>query len=87
MDGQQAIHGKFDPYVSPVDGSIISDNKTLREHNKRNNVVHTAEFNPEFQERKRKERERLYKGEHTPAESLARKQELYEAFARADRNH
>ena len=82
-----AIHGDIQSFVSPVDGTVISDRKQLREHNKKHNVVNTSEFNPEFLERKKQERERFFKGEHTPAESLARKQELYEAFARADRNH
>ena len=86
-DGGAAIHGDIQSFVSPIDGSVISDRKQLREHNKKHNVVNTSEFNPEFLERKKQERERFFKGEHTPAESLARKQELYEAFARADRNH
>ena len=80
-----AIHGDIQPFVSPVDGTVISDRKQLREHNKRNNVVNTQEFGTEHWEIKRKERERLYTGEHTPAEKLARKQELYEVFARAER--
>ena len=73
-----AVHGDIEPFVSPVDGSVISDRKQLREHNLRNNVVNTAEFNPEFLERKQKERERLHSGEHTPQEKLARRQEINE---------
>ncbi len=80
-----SLHTDFEPFVSPVDGSVISDRRQLREHNKRNNVVNTAEFNPEFLERKRKERERLYSGEHTKAEKHARKQEIYDALIRAER--
>ena len=34
-----AIHGVFKPFISMVDGTEISTNKQLREHNKRNNVV------------------------------------------------
>ena len=82
-----AIHGDIQPFVSPVDGTVISDRRQLREHNKRNNVVNTHEFDQGFLDRKQKERERLYTGEHTPAEKLARKRELYEVFARADREH
>ena len=80
-----SIHGFHEPYVSPVDGSIISDAKSLRNHNARNNVVHTSEFNGAEQGRRQAERERLLKGEHTPAETLTRKRELYERFAEADR--
>ena len=79
------IHGDFQPFVSPVDGSVISDRKQLAEHNKRNNVVNTSEFSPEFMARKKKERDRIMKGEHTKAETFARKQELYDAITRAER--
>ena len=80
-----AIHGDIQPFVSPVDGTVISDRKQLREHNRRNNVVNTHEFDQSFLDRKRKERERLYTGEHTPAEKLARKQEIYENIMRSER--
>lgn len=33
------ISGRFEPFKSPVDGSIICNSEQLREHNKRNNVV------------------------------------------------
>ena len=81
-----AIHGDITPFVSPVDGSIISDRKKLREHNKRNNVVNAAEFSDECIAQKRAERERIFKGEHTREEKLARKQELWEIITRAERN-
>lgn len=35
--------GKFDPFVSPVDGSVITTKRELNEHNKRNKVVQLAE--------------------------------------------
>jgi len=31
--------GNFEPFVSPVDGSVITTSTELQEHNKRNNVV------------------------------------------------
>lgn len=79
------IHGDIEPFRSPVDGSIISDRKQLREHNKRNNVVSTDEFSPEFYAKKAEERERFFKGERSREETLARKQELYEVLTRAER--
>ena len=79
------IQGDFQSIVSPIDGTVITDRKQYREHCKKHNVVPTAEFNPEFLERKRKERERLYSGEHTKAEKHARKQEIYDALIRAER--
>lgn len=36
------LHTKpFEPFRSPVDGSIVSSRRELQEHNKRNNVVNT----------------------------------------------
>ena len=31
----------FEPFKSPVDGSLVSSRRELQEHNKRNNVVNT----------------------------------------------
>jgi hypothetical protein len=73
-----ALHGDIDSFVSPVDGSVISDRKQLREHNKRNNVVNYAEFEGTKQP---------VTGENTPAQTYARKQELYEVLNRAERNN
>jgi len=85
-DGGFAIHGTFEPFKSMLDGTIISTNKQLREHNKRNNVVQADEFTPEFYERKAQERADFYQGKNSRAESLKRKQEIYETMMRAERN-
>lgn len=37
------VQGKFEPFKSQVDGSIITCQEDLREHNKRNNVVNLHE--------------------------------------------
>ena len=78
--------GSFESFASPVDGSIIRNSRQLADHNKRNNVVNAAEFTPEFYAEKAKERERFYNREFTPAEKLQRKQQIYEAITRAERN-
>ena len=70
--GGSAIHGDIQSFVSPVDGSVISDRRQLREHNKRNGVVNFAEK----------------EGEKPPVQkdnSLARKQAMYEVITRAER--
>ncbi len=79
------IQGDIQTFISPVDGSIISDRKQLREHNKRNNVVSADEFTPEFYERKAKERAQFYQGEYTREESFKRKQEIYNNIIRLER--
>ena len=81
-----AIHGDIQSFISPVDGSIISDRKQLREHNIRNDVVNTSEFEGAATNKIRKERERILNGEHTPKEKRARKQEIYNAIIRAERS-
>ena len=48
-----AIHGTIEPFVSPIDCSVISDRKQYREHCEKHNVVPTAEFSPEFIAKKR----------------------------------
>jgi hypothetical protein len=86
-DAGHGIHGIFEPFKSMVDGTIISTNKQLREHNKRNNVVNADEFTPEFYAEKAKERADFYQGKHSRQESLKRKQEIYENMIRAEREH
>jgi hypothetical protein len=80
-----SIHGDITPFVSPVDGSVVSDRHQLREHNLRNNVVNSHEFGTQHWDEKRKERDRFYTGQHTRAESFARKQEIYNTMIRAER--
>jgi putative FmdB family regulatory protein len=33
------VMGRFDSFVSPVDGSVVRTSRELREHNRRNNVL------------------------------------------------
>ena len=82
-----SVHGDIVSFVSPVDGTVISDRKQLREHNKRNNVVSADEFTPEFYAEKAKKRADFYQGKHTTAESLKRKQAIYETWIQAEREH
>ena len=82
-----AIHGDIKAFVSPVDGTVISDRKGLREHNKRNNVVSADEFTPEYYAGKAKEREDFFKGNYTTKESMKRKSEIYEQWVNAERNN
>lgn len=79
------VQGDIEPFVSPVDGSVISDRRQLAEHNKRNNVVNAAEFSQEYYDKKAQERSDFYNGKHSRQETLARKQEIYETWTRAER--
>ena len=80
-----AVQGDIESFVSPVDGSVISDRNQLREHNKRNNVVNTDEFGPDHWENKQKERDNYRRGQHSPREVQRRKMEIWELMNRAER--
>ena len=84
-DCSATVMGDIESFVSPVDGSVISDRRQLREHNKRNNVVSADEFTPEFYARKAKERADFYQGKRSPAEVLKSKQQIYETWIQAER--
>jgi hypothetical protein len=79
-----AIWNDLDSFVSPIDGSVITDRKQLAEHNKRHNVVSANNFSPEFQERKKAER---HEAEHGKVAVRERKQEMYEVMMRQERGH
>ena len=82
-DFQHTIFGDIQSFVSPVDGSIITGRKGLEEHNRRNYVVNSAEFSPEYCERVQKER----KNEgNTTRESFKRKEEINEIINHLTRN-
>ena len=58
------VQGDIEPFVSPVDRSVISDRRQLREHNLRNKVMNTAEFEGqraaiERQQQKERQQDRL----------------------------
>lgn len=80
------IHGVFESFVSPVDGTVIHTARQLREHNLRNNVVCAEEFSQGFLEKKARERADFYEGKSSSKEELARKQAIYEIIERASRN-
>lgn len=65
-------------FVSPVDGSIVHGRRSLRDHNKRNNVTNAADFTKEW-ENAAKERAKAF----TPGagyDSKRRVQRLREAY-------
>ena len=49
------VSGSFEPFKSPIDGSIISDPSKLRDHNKRHDVTDIREYGAEWFEKRGKE--------------------------------
>ncbi len=52
------------PFVSPVDGSVISGRAAMRDHFKQHGVTNVADYKNEWAD-KAKERERFYGGDTT----------------------
>lgn len=52
----------IEPFKSPVDGSVIIGRKSLREHNKRNDVTNAADFKETWQ-KAAQERARFFTGD------------------------
>lgn len=46
----------LDAFVSPIDGRVIDDRSTLREHNKEHGVTNVADYGEEYFERRGKEK-------------------------------
>jgi hypothetical protein len=46
----------IEPFVSPIDGSVISSRPHLKAHNKKHGVTNTADYSPQFLEKRAKER-------------------------------
>ena len=80
------IQGDIESFVSPIDGSVISDRKQYDEHCRKHNVVNAAEFSPEHYARKAKERERVYTGERTKEQIHQDRCRINEIFNQAERN-
>lgn len=81
-----SLHTAFEPFVSPLDGTVINGRAEYRDHCKKHGVVPAAEFTQEFYDRKAAERASTFQGGHSRQETLARKREIYENMMRAERN-
>ena len=53
-----AIHGEIEPFISPVDGTLIDDRAKLRAHNKRNNVENVADADVSYMKQRYQEGKR-----------------------------
>ena len=85
--GAFAVHGDIQPFVSPIDGTVISDRKQYREHCKKHNVVPANEFSSGHYQRAAEQRARLYTGNNTKEETFARRREMYEIAMQMERRN
>ncbi len=79
------IQPDIEPFVSPVDGKLISSHTQLREHNKVHNVTNTREYGDGYFERKEKERIEEFKG-NTRSAKKSRIDSLVRAYELNDRS-
>ena len=79
------VKGDFDAFKSPVDGSIISTQRDLDEHNRKHNVVNAQEFSDNWYAEKAAERARHYQGDLTSAERQRRGEEIHRIIERYER--
>jgi hypothetical protein len=47
------IFKSFEEFKSDIDGSVVSDRRQLREHNKRNGVTDARDYSSEYMDRRR----------------------------------
>lgn len=77
------VMGDLQTFVSPLDGSVISDRKKYRDHMAKHGVVPAQDFTPEYLAKRRAS----YEGEITSkAASKERKTAIYESWVAAERN-
>lgn len=81
------IHDDLQPFISPVDGSIIGSNSALREHNRRNNVIQHLEYGGDRNLDAEKRKDAHHQGKRSAAEIFERKQEIYNHIIRAEREN
>lgn len=81
-----AVHGSIEAFKSPIDGTIIDDRRTLREHNRKHGVTNIQDYGDNggqaFFERKHKERSAAMTGQ-----SREEKRERVETIKRAIAQH
>lgn len=68
----------IEPFVSPIDGKVISGRRALAEHNKRHNVTNAADFTNEWKEAEKK-RAKFYTGEAN-VDGARRREALVHAY-------
>ena len=63
------IQGDLQTFVSPIDGSVISDRRRLREHNLRHGVTDSRDYSDAWYEKKKHERAAIINGENKKSKS------------------
>jgi hypothetical protein len=78
LESSAAIHGPIDPYVSPIDGSVITGRTSLREHCKKHDVVLMEEYGAQGWEEAAKKRSDHFNGVTSREEKQLRREQINE---------
>ena len=78
-----SVFGDIESFVSPIDGEVITGRAGLKKHMRKHNVVNSAEYSPEFLNKKREEREFRLNGGRTKDEIRSDKMAMYQALTDA----
>jgi len=81
-----SIHGPIDPYLSPIDGSVITGRTGLREHMKKHDVVLMDDYGTEHWDESAKKRADHHNAITSKQETQARKEQLNEVWNHHQRN-
>jgi hypothetical protein len=54
-DEYATVLKQLDPFISPIDGTMIDDRGKLREHNKKHGVTNVADYGEQYFERRQTE--------------------------------
>lgn len=75
------VMGDIEPFVSPVDGTVISSRSHLREHMRQHGLAHVSDFDAPggYWDKKRQARADYLAGKTNP-DSKRRKQQMSDAF-------
>lgn len=73
------VQSDIEPFISPIDKTIISSRAHLREHNRKHNVTNAADYSTEYIEKKKAERRSVFNS------NKERKQVIYDAWVAAER--
>lgn len=76
------IIGDIEPFISPVDGSLISSRSQLRDHNRRHSVTDQRDYGSDWFKRKARERT-----EELQSTTTAAKKERIETIMKAMHRH
>ena len=81
-DYSHYIQGDIDSFVSPIDGSVISDRSHLRRHNAQHGVTDKRDYSDEYMQKRSARRVAEAQGQ-TPEARRERRELIQEALYKA----